>query len=207
MILICVLLLIGNFTGLFFLGQSGKFICLHLILYYFCLMFIIFIALPLAPLNARAIMVEHTFLTISWIPRDDTDSKLRYSTDCFRCFSLQDKECRGLCRQNVKFQPGGDKIYTVNVAVFGLQAGSFYLFRVYSVNELNQQEKDRDKWNFATVYVKTKGKKSVNQCHTTACSNNNILWSLSESTLHSLSSSYSSLCYCHRRDHHHHHCR
>lgn len=167
-------------------------------------MYIFFIALPLAPLNARAIIVEQTFLSISWVPRDDADSTLTYSIDCFKCISLQDKECRRRCCQNVKFQPSGDKIYTVNVAVFGLQSGSSYLFRVYSVNKLNQQEKDRDKWNFATVYVKTKGKKSVNRCHTIACSSNNILWSLrSELSLHSLSSSYSSPCYCHRRDHHH----
>ena len=133
---------------------------LHLILCKFCLMCIFSIALPLAPLNARAIIVKQTFLTISWIPRDDADSTLRYSIDCVRCKSLQDKECRGLCSQNVKFQPGGDKIYAVNVSVFGLQSGSFYLFRVYSVNGLNQEEKVRDKWNFATVYVQTKGKKS-----------------------------------------------
>ena len=165
------------------------------------------IALPLPPLNASAIIVEQTFLTISWVPRDDANSTLGYSIDCFRCKSLQDKECRRLCCQDVKFRPSGDKIYTVNVAVFGLQSGSSYLFRVYSVNELNELQKDRDKWNFATVYVKTKGKKSVNRCHTISCSSNNILRSLSESSLSSLSSCYSSPCYCHRRDHQHHHCR
>ncbi|XP_067048943.1 ephrin type-A receptor 4-A-like isoform X4 [Acropora muricata] len=114
------------------------------------------IALPLPPLNASAIIVEQTFLTLSWVPRDDANSTLGYSIDCFRCKSLQDKECRRLCCQDVKFRPSGDKIYTVNVAVFGLQSGSSYLFRVYSVNELNELQKDRDKWNFATVYVKTK---------------------------------------------------
>ena len=33
----------------------------------------------------------------------------------------------------------------------------FLKFRVYSVNELNAQEKDRDKWNYVTVSAKTKG--------------------------------------------------
>ena len=128
---------------------------------YFCLIIIFFIGLPLAPvLNANAIVVKQTFLTMSWVPRDDANSSLGYSIDCFRCESLQDKECRWLCSQNVKFQPGRDIFYTVNVTVVGLQSGSFYLFRVYSVNELNQREKDRDKWNFATVYVQTNGKQS-----------------------------------------------
>ena len=126
----------------------------------FFLFDIFFIALPLAPLNASAIIVKQTFLTISWVARDDANSSLGYSIDCFRCKSLQDKECRRLCSQNVKFQPGGDVIYTTNVTAFGLQSGSFYLFRVYSVNELNQREKDRDKWNYTAVYVHTKGKKS-----------------------------------------------
>ena len=132
---------------------------LHLILCYFCLVFF-FIALPLAPLDASAIIVKQTFLTISWVPRDDANSTLGYSIHCFRCESLQDKECRGPCSQNVKFQPGGDVIHTTNVTALGLQSGSFYLFRVYSVNELNQQEKNTDKWNYTTVYVHTKGKKS-----------------------------------------------
>ena len=162
-----------------------------------------FIGLPLAPvLNPSAVVVKQTFLTIiSWVPRDDANSSLGYSIDCFRCKSLQDKDCRGLCSQNVKFQPGRDIFYTVNVTVVGLQSGSIYLFRVYSVNELNQREKDRDKWNFATVYVQTKGKKFFTVViRATSCGH-----TTSESSLSSLSSSYSSPCYRHRRDHDHQH--
>ncbi|XP_074626360.1 ephrin type-B receptor 1-like [Acropora palmata] len=114
--------------------------------------------LPVAPLNVSAIIVKQTSLTISWVPRDNANSTLGYSIHCFRCKSLQDKECRESCSQNVKFQPGGDVIYTTNVTALNLQSGSFYLFRVYSVNELNQQEKNTDKWNYTTVYVHTKEK-------------------------------------------------
>ena len=36
----------------------------------------------------------------------------------------------------------------MNVTVHGLSPSSFYLFRVYSVSELNQQEQDKNKWNY-----------------------------------------------------------
>ena len=45
----------------------------------------------------------------------------------------------------------------MNVIVHGLSSSSFFLFRVYSVSELNQQEKDKDKRNYAEVFVETKG--------------------------------------------------
>ena len=66
-----------------------------------------------------------------------------------------------LCGQNVQFHPSQDNISNASLAVDGLQPGSLYLFRIYSVNELSKQEKDRDKWKFATVVVRTKGKIST----------------------------------------------
>ena len=45
----------------------------------------------------------------------------------------------------------------MNVTVHGLSSSSFFLFRVYSVSELNQQEKDKNRWNYAEVFVETKG--------------------------------------------------
>ncbi|XP_068699752.1 ephrin type-A receptor 4-like isoform X2 [Montipora foliosa] len=112
--------------------------------------------LPLAPLNASASIVTTTHLTMSWIPRNSVNRTLRYSIDCFICESRNDAECGVPCGPNVQFQPSRDNISNANLTVDGLQPGSFYLFRVYSVNELNKQEKDRDKWKYATVLVRTK---------------------------------------------------
>ena len=50
-----------------------------------------------------------------------------------------------------------ENIRGVSVTISGLSSSSYFLFRVYSVNELNRQEKDRDKWNYAKVFVQTKG--------------------------------------------------
>ena len=57
----------------------------------------------------------------------------------------------------MQYKPSKDNITGNSVAVNSLQSDSFFLFRVYSVNELNYQEKDRDKWKFAKVFVRTKG--------------------------------------------------
>ena len=46
----------------------------------------------------------------------------------------------------------------MNVTVHGLSPSSFFLFRVYSVSELNQLENNKDNWNYAKVFVETKGK-------------------------------------------------
>ena len=83
--------------------------------------------------------------------------KLRYSVDCFRCKSSKDKDCKESCGPSVQYKPRKENITGFGVRVNGLQSDSFFLFRVYSVNELNQQEKDRDKWNYATVFARTKG--------------------------------------------------
>ena len=65
------------------------------------------------------------------------------------------------CGSTVQFQPSQDNISNASLAVDGLQPSSLYLFRIYSVNELSKQEKDRDKWKYATVVVRTKGKIST----------------------------------------------
>ena len=76
--------------------------------------------------------------------------------DCFGCKSRKDKDCNEPCGPTVQYKPSKDNITGNSVAVNGLQSDSFFLFRVYSVNEFNQQEKDRDKWNYAIVFVHTK---------------------------------------------------
>ena len=57
----------------------------------------------------------------------------------------------------MRYIPGKDDITGVNVTVHGLSPSSFYLFRVYSVSELNQQESNKDKWSYVQVFVETKG--------------------------------------------------
>ena len=57
----------------------------------------------------------------------------------------------------MRYLPGKENITGVNVTVHGLSPSSFYLFRVYSVNELNQLERNKDKWRYAEVSVETKG--------------------------------------------------
>jgi len=58
----------------------------------------------------------------------------------------------------VKYLPGKENITGLNVTVHGLSSSSFFLFRVYSVSELNQKENNKDNWNYAEVFVETKGK-------------------------------------------------
>ena len=57
----------------------------------------------------------------------------------------------------MRYLPGKENITGVNVTVHGLSSSSFYLFRVYSVGDLNQQEQDKNKWNYAEVFVETEG--------------------------------------------------
>ena len=78
--------------------------------------------------------------------------------DCFRCKSGDYKDCKEACYRQVRYSPGKENITGVSVTVHGLSSSSFFLFRVYSVSELNQQEKDKDKWNYAEVFVDTNGK-------------------------------------------------
>ena len=89
----------------------------------------------------------------------DSDGKLRYAVDCFRCKSSKYKDCNEPCGPSVQYMPSQDNIINVTVTINGLHPDSFLKFRVYSVSELNKQEKDRDKWKYVTVSVKTKGKR------------------------------------------------
>jgi len=57
----------------------------------------------------------------------------------------------------VKYLPGKENITGLNVTVHGLSSSSFFLFRVYSVSELNQLENNKNNWKYAEVYVETKG--------------------------------------------------
>ena len=113
------------------------------------------LALPTAPLKANLTVVKATKVAIKWT--DDISGKLRYSVDCFKCKYSKDKDCKESCGPSVQYKPSKDNITVNSIEVNGLQSDSFFLFRVYSVNELNQKEKDRDKWNYATVFVRTKG--------------------------------------------------
>ena len=118
-------------------------------------------ALPKAPRNAYVIVVKETYVEIMWERTpDESDGKLRYSVDCFRCKSSKYKDCKESCGPiaSVEYKPNKDNITDDTVAVSGLHSDSFLKFRVYSVSELNEQEKDRDKWNYVTVSAETKGK-------------------------------------------------
>ena len=85
---------------------------------------------------------------------------------CFSCNSGEDKECNESCGPRVQYKPNKDNITDVTVKINGLSSDSFFLFRIYSVNELNQQEIDRNKWKYAEVFVKTKTKgKLINIVH------------------------------------------
>ncbi|PFX29174.1 Ephrin type-A receptor 4 [Stylophora pistillata] len=114
--------------------------------------------LPKAPLMANATVVKATAVEISWqrSPDDLDDGELIYAVDCFRCTSSEDKNCDEQCNLNVQYSPSKENISGVDVVINGLPSSSYFLFRVYSVNELNRQEQNRDVWNFAEVFVKTK---------------------------------------------------
>ena len=116
-------------------------------------------ALPKAPRSAIVTVVKETYVEIMWEHSpDESDGKLRYSVHCFRCKSSKYKDCNESCGPSVEYKPNKDNITDETVAVNGLPSDSFLKFRVYSVSELNEQEKDRDKWNYVTVSAKTKGK-------------------------------------------------
>ena len=118
------------------------------------------LALPAAPLYANATVVKATYVEIMWERSpDDIDGELRYSVDCFSCESSKYRDCNEPCGPRVEYKPNKDNITDETVAVNGLPSDSFLKFRVYSVNELNEEEKDRDKWKYVTVLVKTKGTK------------------------------------------------
>ena len=57
----------------------------------------------------------------------------------------------------MRYLPRKENITGINVTVHGLSASSFFLFRVYSVSELNQKESNKDNWRYAKVFVRTKG--------------------------------------------------
>ena len=103
--------------------------------------------------------MKTTYVEIMWERSpDEIDGKLRYSVDCFRCKSSEYKDCKESCGANVEYKPNKDNNTDGTVKISGLPSDSFLKFRVYSVNELNEQEKDRNKWNYVTVSARTKGK-------------------------------------------------
>lgn len=121
--------------------------------------FCMLVELPKAPLTANVTVVKATVVEISWqrSPDDLEDGALMYAVDCFRCTSREDKNCKEQCDVEIQYSPSKENISGVKVAINGLPPSSYFLFRVYSVNELNQQEQNTDNWNFAKVFVKTKG--------------------------------------------------
>ena len=115
--------------------------------------------MPKAPRNGSANILKDTYVEIKWERSpDDIDGKLRYSVDCFRCKSRKYNECNDSCGSGVRYKPNKDNITNGTVTINGLPLGSFLKFRVYSVSDLNEHVKDRDKWNYDTVEVRTKGK-------------------------------------------------
>lgn len=119
-------------------------------------LFCLLVELPRASLIAYAITVKATLVEISWLPSPDDfeNGALRYTIHCFRCLSSEDKNCNKL--HQVQYSPSKGNISKVEVAIYGLPSASYFLLRVYSVNELNRQEQNRDVWNFAEVFFKTK---------------------------------------------------
>ena len=131
---------------------------------YTCLqlnIFCLLVELPKAPLTANATVVKATVVQISWqrSPDDFENDPLTYAVDCFKCKSKEDKNCREPCNSGIEYSPSKENISGVEVTINGLPPSSYFLFRVYSVNELNQRQQNRDDWNFAKVFVKTKGMK------------------------------------------------
>ena len=96
-------------------------------------------------------------MLLSWHRSLDDNGTLTYTVDCFKCNSNSEKNCYETCGRKIRYSPKKENITGVNVTVSGLSSSSFYMFRVYSVNELNKEEKDKDEWKFAVVLVETKG--------------------------------------------------
>ena len=106
--------------------------------------------------------MEETYVEIKWErSSDDIDGKLRYSVDCFRCKPRKYKDCKDFCGSSVQYKPNKDNITNGTVTISGLPPGSFLTFRVYSVSDFNEHVKDKAKWNYTTVLVRTKGKSYI----------------------------------------------
>ena len=115
-------------------------------------------ALPKAPRNAYVNVEKETYVEIKWERSlDDIDGRLRYSVDCVRC-NRKYRDCKDSCGSSVQYKPNKDNITNGTVTINGLSLGSFLKFRIYSVSDLNEHVKDRDKWNYNVVLVRTKGK-------------------------------------------------
>ena len=136
--------------------------CFIMNMYKFAInIFCLLVGLPKAPLTANVTVVKVTVVRISWqhSPDDFENDPLTYAVDCFRCTSSKDKNCKEPCNPGIEYSPSKENISGVEVTINGLPPSSYLLFRVYSMNELNQLEPNRDVWNFAKVFVKTKGMK------------------------------------------------
>ena len=106
--------------------------------------------------------MKETHVEIKWERSpDDIDGKLRYSVDCFRCKPRKYKDCKDFCGSSVQYKPNKDNITNGTVTISGLPPGSFLTFRVYSVSDFNEHVKDKAKWNYTTVLVRTKGKSYI----------------------------------------------
>ena len=110
-------------------------------------------------------VLKETYVEIKWERSADDvygnfNGKFTYSVDCFRC-NRKYKGCNDSCGLRVRYAPSKDNISagtTGTVTIHGLPSGSFLIFRVYSVYNLNKHLKDRDKWSYDAVLVETKGK-------------------------------------------------
>ena len=119
----------------------------------------VFLKAPKPPRNVYVKVAKETYVKLKWERSpDDIDGKLRYSVDCFRCKFRKYKECKDSCGSSVQYKPNKDNIKKGTVTINGLPPGSFLQFRVYSVSDFNEHVKDRDKWNYTSVLVRTKGK-------------------------------------------------
>lgn len=108
------------------------------------------IALPFAVANMDIVFSNSTAITLQWVTHKKTN--IWYTVGCSQC--KKTGECREPC-EDARYDPGMLSIKGDSVTVAGLEPATIYEFRVYSVNELNKLEPDKEKWMFKSVTRQT----------------------------------------------------
>ncbi|XP_032238020.2 ephrin type-B receptor 1 isoform X2 [Nematostella vectensis] len=116
--------------------------------------------LPDGPRYANASALNSTAVRLTWTPVTPMSEGISYEIDCFVCTDEKDTKCVVQCGKNpVSYDPGRSGLVQPNATIAGLSPETKYMFKVYTVTDLNKVA-DRKMWQFAQAFVMTgKGSK------------------------------------------------
>ncbi|EDO40993.1 predicted protein, partial [Nematostella vectensis] len=116
--------------------------------------------LPDGPRYANASALNSTAVRLTWTPVTPMSEGISYEIDCFVCTDEKDTKCVVQCGKSpVSYDPGRSGLVQPNATIAGLSPETKYMFKVYTVTDLNKVA-DRKMWQFAQAFVMTgKGSK------------------------------------------------